>query len=81
MAAQTTAALEKEAADLEKAAVAARKKVEEAKAQEAAYFNATAKASGVAAAKQPQGKKAAPKAKAQAPAKAPGKASAAVAAN
>ena len=65
--------LEKEAADLEKAAVAARKKVKEAKAKEAAFLNATAtdsaeafrqptaKASGVAAAKQPQGKRRIPK--------------------
>ena len=44
LAAQATALFEKEAAEAEKAAVAARKKVEEAKAQEAAYFNATAKA-------------------------------------
>ena len=44
MAAVARAALVKVAAEAEKAAVAARKKVEEAKAQEAAYFNATAKA-------------------------------------
>ena len=90
LAARATAALEKEAVKLEKAAVAARKKVK--KANEAAFLNATAtaseeafrqpteKASGVAAAKQSQGQKLGVKAKAQAPAKAQKKASAAVAA-